>query len=213
VGLCGFSLAAAGGYSTIFADDSATIISDMAHVVGLLVGSEGVSGAADGHGVAPEGVSSSVWAVYSRLSSVCADGSATVISDVVLVVGLLGGSSGGWDASGGVVDELGGTETRSGGAIRCSRAVKMGRVVVVVVDVVVDGGCAGVVSGDAADSGGVDWLLVVLLGAVGEPEGSERCGGGVVVLYFDVFVVAEVVGRRLVCGFSCLDPVSVSGVR
>jgi hypothetical protein len=82
------------------------------------------------------------------------------------------------------------------GARGCFEAGEEAVVVVVNGTGVVDGR-VGVISGDLADSGGVDWLLVVLLGTAGELEGSERCGG-VIVLYFDVFAVSEVVGRRLV---------------
>jgi hypothetical protein len=157
--LVGLGLAADSGYSMIGADDGATIVSDVARIVGPLVDSEGVSGAADDRGVAPEGVSSSVWAVYSRFSTDCVDGIATIISDVAHVVGFLGDFSGGWDASRGVVDELRGTGMPCGGAGRCSGVYEVGRVVVVP--------------------------------------------------FFDVFAVSEVAGR----GFSCPDPVSISGVR
>ena len=150
VGFCCLGLAADGGYSTISMDDGATVVSDVARVVGPLVGSEGVSGAADGRGVAPEGVASSVWAAYGRFSSDSADGAATVVSDVARVVGFLGGSSGGWDASRGVVNELRGTGMHCGGAGRCSGVDEVGRAVVVVVDVVVDG-C--VVALDVCDVG------------------------------------------------------------
>jgi hypothetical protein len=51
-----------------------------------------------------------------------------------------------------------------------------------------------------------------LLGAGGCFEAGDKAVGAVV-LYFNVFAVSAVVGRRLVWGFICLDPVSVSGVR
>jgi hypothetical protein len=87
VGLYGFGVATDGGYSTISGDNGATIVSDVAHVVGPLAGSEGVSRAAGGRGVAPEGVCSFVWAVDGGFSTDCADGTATVVSDVARVEG------------------------------------------------------------------------------------------------------------------------------
>jgi hypothetical protein len=62
-------------------------------------------------------------------------------------MGFLGGSSGGWDASRGVVDELRGTGMHCGGAGRCSGVDEVGRVVVVVVDVVVDASCDAALDG------------------------------------------------------------------
>jgi hypothetical protein len=59
----------------------------VAHIVGL-VGSEGVSGAENGRGVAPEGVSSSVWAVYGWFLLDSAD-SATKCLEVVGVGGVV----------------------------------------------------------------------------------------------------------------------------
>jgi hypothetical protein len=112
VGLCCFGLAVDGGYSTISADDGATVVSDVARVVGPLTGSEGVSGAAGGRGVASEGVCSFVWAVDGGFSTDCADGAATVVSDVARVVWLLGGSSGGWGVCRDVVSRLGGVYRR-----------------------------------------------------------------------------------------------------
>jgi hypothetical protein len=143
-------LAADGGYSTISADDGATVVSDVAHVVGPLAGSEGVSRAAGGRGVAPEGVCSFVWAVDGGFSTDCADGAATVVSDVAHVVWLLGGSSGGWDASRGAVDKLGGSGASGGGAVKSSEVDVAGEVVVVAVDVA-DDGCDAAI--DACDAG------------------------------------------------------------
>jgi hypothetical protein len=106
--------------------------------LGGLVGGCGVPGAREGVKAGPPCFSR---VVDSRFSTVCTDGGATVDSDVARVVAPLGCSSGGWDSSRGVVDELRG-ETRSGGAVRCSGVVEVGRVVVVVVvdgcDVAVD---------------------------------------------------------------------------
>jgi hypothetical protein len=87
-----------------------------------------------------------MWAVHGGFSSVSVGGAAAVVSDVARAVGLPGCSSGGWDSSMGVVDELRGMETRRGGAVRCSGVVEVGRVVVVVVD-----GCD--VAVDACDVG------------------------------------------------------------
>ena len=95
VGPCGFVVAADGGYSMISRNDSATIISDVARVVGPLAGSGGVSRAAGDRGVAPEGVCNFVWAADSEFSTDSVDDGATVVSDVACVVWLLGGSSGG----------------------------------------------------------------------------------------------------------------------
>jgi hypothetical protein len=168
VGLCGFGLAADGGYSTIFADGGATIVSDVARVVGPLVGSEGVSGAVDSCGVVPEGACSFVWAVDGGFSSVCAGGGGVINGDVAVRVLLLGGSRGGWDASRGVVNELGGTETRCGDAVRCSGVVGVGRMVVVVADIVVDGCDVAVDTCDIGCDEGVGGEV-----SVGKTEGMD----------------------------------------
>ena len=95
VGPCGFFVAADGGYSMISGNDGATVVSDVAHVVGPLAGSGEVSRAAGDRGVAPEGVCNFVWAADSEFLTDSADDGATVVSDVARVVWLLGGSSGG----------------------------------------------------------------------------------------------------------------------
>ena len=92
VGPCGFSVAADSRYSTISGNNSATIISDVAHVVGPLAGSGGVSRTAGGCGVAPDGVCSFVWAANGGFSIDSSDDGATIVSDVACVVWLLGGS-------------------------------------------------------------------------------------------------------------------------
>ena len=91
-GSCGFGVAADGRYLTISGNNGATIVSDMARVVGPLAGLGGVSGAAGGRGVAPEGVCSPNKAADSGFSIGSSDDSATVISDVARVMWLLGGS-------------------------------------------------------------------------------------------------------------------------
>jgi hypothetical protein len=116
VGLCGFGVAADGRYSTISGDNGATVVNDVAHVVGPLAGSEGVSRAAGGRGVAPEGVCSFVWAVDGGFSTDCPDGAATIVSDVARIVWLLGGSSGGWDVSRGAVVRFGSEYRHTQGA-------------------------------------------------------------------------------------------------
>ena len=95
-----FPGAVGGRFSTVCADSGATVVSDVARVVGLRGGSEGVSGAVGCSGVAPEGVSSFVWAVDGGFSSDRADSGATVVSDVARVVGLLGFSTGDWGVAG-----------------------------------------------------------------------------------------------------------------
>ena len=80
----------------ISADSSATVVSDVARVAAPLVGSEGVSGAVDGRGVAPVVACSFTWAVDGRFSSVCTGSAAVVDDDVVVVMGLLGVSAGEW---------------------------------------------------------------------------------------------------------------------
>jgi hypothetical protein len=92
---CGFVVAADGGCSTISGNDGATVVSDVARVVGPLAGSGWVFRASGGRRVAPEGVCSFVWAADGGFSTDCADDGATVVSDVARVVWLLGGSSGG----------------------------------------------------------------------------------------------------------------------
>ena len=108
VGLWCFGFSADSPYSTVCADGSATIVSDVARVVGLLGGSEGVSGVVDGRGVVPEGACSFVWAVDGGFSSDCADGGATVVSDIARVVGLLGVSTGDWGVAGTLGNRQGG---------------------------------------------------------------------------------------------------------
>ena len=91
-GPCGFGVAADSRYLTISGNDGATVVSDMAHVVGPLASSGGVSRTAGGRWVAPEGVCSFVWAADSRFSIDSSGDGATVVSDVARVVWLLGGS-------------------------------------------------------------------------------------------------------------------------
>jgi hypothetical protein len=179
VGLCCFGLAADGGYSSLSAGGPATVVSDVARVVGRPGGSEGDAGVVDSRGVVPEGVCSFVWAVDGGFSSVCANGGVTVVSDVARVVRFLGGSSGDWDASRGVVDELGRAETCGGGAVRCSEAVVAGEVVVVAVDVV-DDGCD--IDVDACDAVG-NAVVGVVAGGCGTSGGAGASLLGVMVFF------------------------------
>jgi hypothetical protein len=153
-------------------DSAATIVSDVACVVGLLGGSEGASGVVDGCGVAPVGACSFTWAVDGGFSSVCA-GSAAVVDDddVALATSGSGSERRGW-----------GAVAQPGRECRCLRDVggsseAGAKVVVVVVDDVdnVDGGCAGVDGGDVADSGGDGGLGAVLSRVGGKGVGADRC--------------------------------------
>ena len=92
---CGFVVAADGGYSMISRNDGATIVSDVACIMGPLAGLGWVFRASGGCRVVPEGVCSFVWAADGRFSTDCADDGATIVSDVACVMWLLGGSSGG----------------------------------------------------------------------------------------------------------------------
>lgn len=137
-------------------------------------------------------------AALVAVSEVVTTGVTTVVgSDVAAVLGGSGCKRWGWRLCSGAVDRFRSECHRFRGSAGCFEAGE--EVVVVVANDIdsADSGCVGVISDDVVDRSGVDWLLVVLLGTVGEPEGSERCGG-VVVPYFDVFAVSEVVGRRLV---------------
>jgi hypothetical protein len=121
--------------------------------------------------VAVSEVSEVVWVLDTALvavSGVVATGVAAIVgSDVAAAQGCSGRNGRGWGLGRGDMYRFGSECRCSRGADGCLEAGN--GVVVAIVDDVVDGdgGCAGVVSGDVADSGGVRrWGAASLRGAV-----------------------------------------------
>ena len=91
----------------VCADGAATVVSDVACIMGFLGGSEGASRAVDGHGVAPVGACSFTWAVDGCSKTFQAVGVGSGHDDTAVCSVFSWLIVGSWDISSGTVLEFG----------------------------------------------------------------------------------------------------------